>query len=67
MTGLFMRFPWLKAEELHNAARAHWGVEVMYCQLDIGFSEDARRIRVDDRAEAFSRNGQACLCGFRAN
>ncbi|MFA0254823.1 ISAs1 family transposase [Vibrio breoganii] len=51
----------LKAEELHNATRAHWGVEVMHWQLDVGFNEDACRIRVDDRAEAFSRIRQACL------
>ncbi|WP_156684083.1 transposase, partial [Vibrio sp. UCD-FRSSP16_10] len=51
----------LTAEELHNATRAHWGVEAMHWQLDMAFKEDACRIRVDDRAEAFSRIRQACL------
>lgn len=51
----------LSAEELHNATRAHWGVEVMHWQLDVGFNEDSSRIRGDDRAEAFSRIRQACL------
>ena len=51
----------LTAEELHDATRAHWGVEAMHWQLDMAFKEDACRIRVDDRAESFSRIRQACL------
>ncbi|MDW2312746.1 ISAs1 family transposase [Vibrio sp. 1075] len=51
----------LSAKELHDATRSHWGVESMHWQLDVTFREDACRIRVDDRAEAFSRIRQACL------
>jgi predicted transposase YbfD/YdcC len=40
----------LTAEELHNATKSHWLVEYMHWQLDVGFNEDACRIRVDDRA-----------------
>jgi predicted transposase YbfD/YdcC len=29
--------------------------------LDVGFNEDACRIRVDDRAESLSRDRQVCL------
>jgi predicted transposase YbfD/YdcC len=51
----------LSAKELHDATRAHWGVESMHWQLDVTFREDACRIRVDDRAESFSRIRQASL------
>ena len=33
----------------------------MHCQLNVCFNEDACRIRVDDRAKAFSRIRQASL------
>ncbi len=49
------------SKELHDATRAHWGVESMHWLLDVAFREDACRIRVDDRAEAFSRIRQVCL------
>lgn len=51
----------LSAKELHDATRAHWGIESMHWQLDVSFKEDACRIRVDDRTEAFSRIRQVCL------
>jgi predicted transposase YbfD/YdcC len=51
----------LTAEELHNATKNHWLVESMHWQLDVGFNEDACRIRVDDRADALSRIRQVCL------
>lgn len=51
----------LTAKELHDATRAHWAVESMHWQLDVTFKEDACRIRVDDRAESFSRIRQVCL------
>ncbi|MEZ9631454.1 ISAs1 family transposase [Vibrio breoganii] len=51
----------LTAQELHDSTRAHWLVESMHWQLDTAFNEDACRIRVDDRAEAFSRIRQTCL------
>lgn len=51
----------LSAKELHDATRSHWGIESMHWQLDVSFKEDARRIQVDDRAEAFSRIRQVCL------
>ncbi|MCG6221823.1 ISAs1 family transposase, partial [Vibrio diabolicus] len=51
----------LSAKELHDATRSHWGIESMHWQLDVTFREDACRIRVDDRAEGFSRIRQACL------
>ncbi len=51
----------LSAKELHDATRSHWGIESMHWQLDVTFREDECRIRVDDRAEAFSRIRQACL------
>jgi len=51
----------LSAKELLDSTRAHWLVESMHWQLDVGFREDACRVRVDDRAEAFSRIRQVCL------
>lgn len=51
----------LSAKELHDATRSHWGIESMHWQLDVSFKEDACRIRVDDRTEAFSRIRQVCL------
>ncbi len=51
----------LSAKELHDVTLSHWGIESMHWQLDVTFREDACRIRVDDRAEAFSRIKQACL------
>ncbi|EGR0202218.1 ISAs1 family transposase [Vibrio parahaemolyticus] len=51
----------LSAKELHDATRSHWGIESMHWQLDITFREDECRIRVDDRAEVFSRIRQVCL------
>lgn len=45
----------LTAKELHDSTRAQWLVESMHWQLDSAFNEDACRIRVDDRAEVFSR------------
>lgn len=51
----------LSAKELHDATRSHWGIESMHWQLDVSFKEDACRVRVDDRAEAFSRIRQVCL------
>lgn len=51
----------LSAKELHDATRSHWGIESMHWQLGVTFREDACRIRVGDRAEAFSRIRQACL------
>lgn len=51
----------LSAKELHDSTRAHWLVESMHWQLDVGFREDACRVRVDDRAEAFLRIRQVCL------
>lgn len=51
----------LSTKELHDTTRSHWGIESMHWQLDVSFKEDACRIRVDDRAEAFSRIRQVCL------
>lgn len=51
----------LSAKELHDATRSNWGIESMHWQLDVTFREDTCRIRVDDRAEAFSRFRQECL------
>lgn len=51
----------LSAETLLNSTRAHWGVEVMHWSLDTAFKEDASRIRIDDRAEAFGRIRQMAL------
>lgn len=46
---------------LEDAFNAYYRPSMMHWQLDVGFNEDACRIRVDDRAEAFSRIRQACL------
>jgi predicted transposase YbfD/YdcC len=51
----------LDAETLLNSTRSHWGVEVMHWSLDTALKEDASRIRVDDRAEAFARIRQMAL------
>lgn len=51
----------LSAKTLLNSTRSHWGVEVMHWSLDTAFREDASRIRIDDRAEAFARIRQMAL------
>jgi predicted transposase YbfD/YdcC len=65
------------ARELGRACRAHWGVEngLHWC-LDVGFREDASRVRVGCAAENLSRLRRICLnllkletskkCGIRS-
>jgi len=52
----------LLAEKLANASRHHWFVEnKLHYKLDVGFREDECRVRIDDRAENFSRIRLMCL------
>ncbi len=50
----------LSARELYDATRSHWLIESMHWQLDVGFSEDTCRIRVNDRVDALARIRQGC-------
>jgi len=51
----------LDAKTLLTSVRSHWKVESMHWLLDTAFSEDASRIRAEDRAESFARIRQVCL------
>ncbi len=45
----------LSAQELHDATRSHWSIEVqLHWKLDVGMNEDASRIRRDEAGENFA-------------